>query len=41
VTVDKRKIEIKEPIKATGEHQVSLRLHPEVVTNLKVQVVAA
>jgi len=41
VTVDKRKIEIKDPIKVTGEHSVSVRLHPEVVAKVKVNVVAS
>ena len=40
VTVDKRKIEIKDPIKFTGDHTVSVRLHPEVVSKLKVTVIA-
>jgi len=40
VTVDKRKIEIKDPIKAVGTHSVSIRLHPEVTANLKVNVVS-
>jgi large subunit ribosomal protein L9 len=40
VSVDKRKIEIKEPIKVTGDHQVSVRLHPEVTAKVKVSVVA-
>jgi large subunit ribosomal protein L9 len=30
VEVDKRKIDIKEPIKTLGEHQVALRLHKDV-----------
>jgi len=41
VTVDKRKIEIADPIKAVGEHSVSVRLHPEVVAKVKVNVVSA
>ena len=39
--IDKRKIEITSPIKALGEHKVSVRLHPEVVVTLTVAVVAA
>lgn len=39
--VDKRKIEIGQPIKATGEYTVSVRLHPEVSAKLTVKVVAA
>jgi large subunit ribosomal protein L9 len=39
--VDKRRIEIGQPIKTVGDHQVTVRLHPEVVATLTVQVVAA
>ncbi|GMA23687.1 50S ribosomal protein L9 [Luteimicrobium album] len=38
---DKRKVEIGQPIKATGTYTVSVRLHPEVSANVKVTVVAA
>jgi large subunit ribosomal protein L9 len=38
--VDKRKIEIGQPIKATGDYTVSVRLHPEVSAKLAVKVVA-
>ncbi|WP_066460657.1 50S ribosomal protein L9 [Sanguibacter suarezii] len=41
VTVDKRKIEIAQPIKSTGEFSVSVRLHPEVSAKIAVNVVAA
>jgi large subunit ribosomal protein L9 len=37
-TVEKRKIHLPHPIKKLGEHEVELRLHPEVVTTLKVRV---
>ncbi|MGO1316595.1 MAG: 50S ribosomal protein L9 [Cellulomonadaceae bacterium] len=40
-TIDRRKIEITQPIKAVGEYTVSVRLHAEVAANLKVKVVAA
>jgi large subunit ribosomal protein L9 len=39
-TVDKRRIELDHPIKALGEHTVSIRLHPEVHAELRVTVVA-
>ncbi|MCL2594901.1 MAG: 50S ribosomal protein L9 [Promicromonosporaceae bacterium] len=39
--VDKRKIEIAQPIKSTGEHEVSIRLHPEVSAKIAVKVIAA
>jgi large subunit ribosomal protein L9 len=37
--VDKRRIEIGQPIKTVGAHQVSIRLHPEVVATLSLEVV--
>lgn len=39
--VDKRKIEITQPIKSTGDFSVSIRLHPEVSAKIAVKVVAA
>jgi large subunit ribosomal protein L9 len=41
VTVDRRKIELPEPIKEVGEHRVPLRLHSEVVAQLRLNVRAA
>lgn len=38
--VDKRKIEIGQPIKSTGEYTVKIRLHPEVSAKIAVKVVA-
>lgn len=40
IEVDKRKIEIAEAIKRTGEHAVTLKLHPEVQVELKLTVEA-
>jgi large subunit ribosomal protein L9 len=37
--IDRRKIEIAQPIKSLGEHQVQLRLHEALVARLDVQVV--
>ncbi len=37
--IDKRKIEIEEPIKSLGIYGVSIKLHPNVNTNIKVWVV--
>src|SRR5438034_3546474 len=37
-TVDKRKIHLAHPIKALGEYDVELRLHPQVATTLKIKV---
>ncbi|WP_042366690.1 50S ribosomal protein L9 [Streptacidiphilus neutrinimicus] len=39
--VDKRRVEIGSPIKTTGAHQVTVKLHPEVAAALSVNVVAA
>src|SRR2546426_7716604 len=38
VTLDKKKVHLEQPIRALGEHDVELRLHPDVVTKLKVRV---
>ncbi len=37
--VDKKKISLEEPIKRLGEHTVSVKIHPEIITNVTVQVV--
>lgn len=37
--VDKKKIQLKEPIKAIGTHEVKIKLHPQVTATLKVNVV--
>jgi large subunit ribosomal protein L9 len=39
--LDRRRIEIKNPIKTVGAHQVTIRLHPEVTATLDVDVVGA
>jgi large subunit ribosomal protein L9 len=36
--IDKRKIILDEPIKRLGSHVVSIKLHPEVIAQLKVEV---
>jgi large subunit ribosomal protein L9 len=36
--VDKRKIEIPSPIRTVGEHKVRIRLHPEVLASLQIEV---
>lgn len=41
VAVDRRKIELAEPIKEVGEHKVPLRLHREVVAHVRLTVKAA
>jgi len=39
--VDKRRVEIGSPIKTTGAHQVTVKLHSDVVAKINVNVVAA
>ncbi|SDM31799.1 50S ribosomal protein L9 [Actinomyces ruminicola] len=39
--IDRRKIELTRPIKSTGRHSASVRLHTDVVAPLEVNVVAA
>lgn len=41
LTIDRRKIEIKGSIKSLGEHEVLIRLHPEVVLAKKITVTEA
>ncbi len=38
ITIDKRKIELEQPIKDLGDHRVPLRLHPEVPAAVSVSV---
>ena len=38
--IDKKKIEIKEPLKTLGVHDVLVRVHPEITSTIKVNVVA-
>jgi len=40
-TVDKRKVEITSPIKATGTHEATVRLRDDVVATITINVVAA
>ncbi len=40
ITIDKRKIVLDDPIKRIGEHSVRVKVHPDVVTDLKIQVVS-
>jgi large subunit ribosomal protein L9 len=39
-TIDRRRIELEHPIKTTGAHSVTIRLHPEVHAELRISVVA-
>ncbi len=38
--LDKRKIEVRTPIRTVGDHQVAVRLHPEVSARLDIEVAA-
>ena len=38
IMLDKKKIHLEHPIKTLGEQEVELRLHPEVITSMKVRV---
>lgn len=39
--IDKRKIELKGPIKNLGIHPVAIKLHPEVTATIDIKVIAA
>jgi large subunit ribosomal protein L9 len=41
LTVDRRKIQLTDPLKTLGEHLVPVKLHRDVVANVKVKVEAA
>jgi large subunit ribosomal protein L9 len=41
LTVDRRKIQLPEPLKTLGDHVVQVKLHREVTADVKVKVVAA
>lgn len=41
ISLDRRKIHMPSPIKTLGSYTVSLKLHPEVTAQMKVNVVAA
>ena len=41
VTVDRRRIQLGEPLKSLGEHKVGVKLHRDVTANLTVRIVAA
>jgi large subunit ribosomal protein L9 len=38
IEIDKRKIQLDEPIRRLGEYEVKVKLHPEVVATLKITV---
>lgn len=40
IDIDKRKIELKDTIKSLGTYPVTIKLHPEVSTQIKVHIIA-
>tara|TARA_B110000444_G_C18698851_1_gene527955 strand:+ start:495 stop:989 length:495 start_codon:yes stop_codon:yes gene_type:complete len=38
IKIDRRKVHLTDPIRIVGDHDVELRLHPDVMTTLKVRV---
>ena len=38
LTIDKKKVQLKEAIRTLGTHNVSVKLHPKVTAELKVVV---
>jgi large subunit ribosomal protein L9 len=38
IEIDQRKVQLEDPIKKLGEHEVGIKLHPEVVASLKLLV---
>jgi large subunit ribosomal protein L9 len=38
VEIDKRKVQLEEPIKKLGDHEIKIKLHPDVVATLKLLV---
>ena len=41
IEIDRRKIDLAEPIKEVGEHSVPIRLHRDVIANVRLKVTAA
>jgi large subunit ribosomal protein L9 len=41
LTIDRRRIQLAEPLKTLGEHEVPVKLHRDITATLKVKVVAA
>lgn len=40
IEIDKRQIELEEPIKSLGEYEVEIKLHPQVIANAKIVIEA-
>jgi large subunit ribosomal protein L9 len=41
LTIDRRRIQLADPLKTLGEHEVPVKLHRDITAQLKVKVVAA
>jgi large subunit ribosomal protein L9 len=41
LTIDRRRIQLADPLKTLGEHEIPVKLHRDVTAQLKVKVVAA
>src|SRR5438876_990089 len=41
IAIDKKKIHLEHPLRAIGEHEIELRLNPEVTTTLKIRIDSA
>ncbi len=41
VTIDRRRMPMERPLKSLGEHEVTVRLHPELTATVRVEVVPA
>ncbi len=41
IIIDKRKIELKSPIKSLGEYPVTIKLHPQVQATVSIKVITA
>ncbi|MFZ3103015.1 MAG: 50S ribosomal protein L9 [Desulfitobacteriaceae bacterium] len=41
IELDKRKLEVKEPIKTLGSYVIQVKLHPDVIAKLQVQVIGS
>lgn len=41
IDLDKRKIEVKEPIKALGNYVIQVRLYPDITAKVQIQVIEA
>jgi large subunit ribosomal protein L9 len=39
ITVDRKRIQLAEPIRSVGSHEVTVHLHPEVIASVTVEVV--